>query len=228
MAKRLRVSGSSNHADTIAVIGLGRFGSALALELMATGREVLGIDTVEQTVQDLAPELTRVVIADSTSIDALQELGLANFDRVVVAIGSDVEASILTASLLIEIGVKEVWAKAISVAHGRILRQIGVHHVVFPETDMGKRVAHQVGGDQLDYVEIDEGFVMAKTISAPSFNGKSLTELGIRRKFGVIVVATSKGDTDYSPANPETVLVDGDYLIVAGPKSALEAFSRAK
>ena len=222
------MKGASHQATTIAVIGLGRFGCALARELIVTGREVLGIDNDARLVQDLAIDLTRAVTADCTNIDVLRELGLDTFDRVVVAIGSDIEASILTASLLIEIGVKEVWAKATSVAHGRILRQIGVHHVVFPETDMGKRVAHQVGGDQLDYVEIDEGFVMAKTQSAPSFNGKSLTELAIRRVYGVIVVATSKGDADYSPATPDTVLHDGDYLIVAGPKTALEAFSRAK
>jgi trk system potassium uptake protein TrkA len=228
LARRLRVKASGHHATTIAVIGLGRFGCALARELMVTGREVLGIDTDEKVVQDLATDLTRTVTADCTNIEVLRELGLSSFDRVVVAIGSDIESSILTASLLVEIGVKEVWAKATSEAHGRILRQIGVHHVVFPENDMGKRVAHQVGGDQLDYVEIDEGFVMAKTISAPSFNGKTLTELAIRRHYGVIVVATSPGDSDYTPANPETVLHDGDYLIVAGPKAALEAFSQVQ
>lgn len=226
MAKRLRITGPKNHATTIAVIGLGRFGTALAMELMETGREVLGIDSDERLVQNLSVELTRAVTADCTSRDVLEELGLADFDRVVVAIGSDIESSILTASLLVEVGVKEVWAKATSEAHGRILRQIGVHHVVFPESDMGKRVAHQVGGDQLDYVEIDEGFVMAKTISASSFNGKSLTELSIRRNYGVIVVATSHGDANYLPATPDTVLNDGDYLIVAGPKQALETFSQ--
>ncbi len=228
MAKRLRVKGNSHHANTIAVIGLGRFGTALAKELMETGREVLGIDNDEKLVQNISVNLTRAVTADCTNIDVLEELGLSTFDRVVVAIGSDIESSILTASLLVEIGVTEVWAKATSEAHGRILKQIGVHHVVFPESDMGKRVAHQVGGDQLDYVEIDEGFVMAKTMSAPSFNGKSLTELAIRRHYGVIVVATSKGDSDYSPATPETVLQDGCYLIVAGPKKALEVFSQVQ
>jgi trk system potassium uptake protein TrkA len=192
---------------------------------MDTGREVLGIDNDEKLVQDLSVVLTRAVTADCTSRDVLEELGIANFDRVVVAIGTDIESSILTASLVVEIGVKEVWAKATSEAHGRILKQIGVHHVVFPENDMGKRVAHQVGGDQLDYVEIDEGFVMAKTVSAGAFHGKSLTELAIRRNYGVIVVATSHGDSDYVPATPDTVLSDGDYLIVAGPKDALESFS---
>ena len=111
MAKRLRVRGNAHQANTIAVIGLGRFGTALAKELMETGREVLGIDNDERLVQNLSVELTRAVTADCTNRDVLEELGLANFDRVVVAIGSDIESSILTASLLIEIGVKEVWAK---------------------------------------------------------------------------------------------------------------------
>ena len=214
----------ANGAQKIAVIGLGRFGSALALELVEVGKEVLGIDASEDLVQEFAASLTHVVKADSTNRDVLIELGLDDFDRVVVAIGGDIEASILTASLLVELGVKQVWAKATSDAHGRILRQIGVTHVVFPEKDMGKRIAHQVGGDQLDYVEIDEGFVMAKTAAADAFVGKNLTELAIRKRFNVIVVATSHGNVAYEAANPETVINEGDWMIVSGPKAAIEAF----
>ena len=214
----------ANGAQKIAVIGLGRFGSALALELVEVGKEVLGIDASEDLVQEFAASLTHVVKADSTNRDVLIELGLDDFDRVVVAIGGDIEASILTASLLVELGVKQVWAKATSDAHGRILRQIGVTHVVFPEKDMGKRIAHQVGGDQLDYVEIDEGFVMAKTAAAEAFVGKSLTELAIRKRFNVIVVATSHGNVSYEAASPETVINEGDWMIVSGPKAAIEAF----
>jgi trk system potassium uptake protein TrkA len=206
------------------VIGLGRFGSALALELVEVGKEVLGIDASEDLVQQFAASLTHVVKADSTNRDVLLELGLDDFDRVVVAIGGDIEASILTASLLVELGVRQVWAKATSDAHGRILRQIGVTHVVFPEKDMGKRIAHQVGGDQLDYVEIDEGFVMAKTAAADAFVGKSLTDLAIRKRFNVIVVATSHGNVSYEAATPETVINEGDWMIVSGPKKAIEAF----
>lgn len=220
MASRKTKKGASK----IAVIGLGRFGTALARELMATGREVLGVDTDEILVQNLAAELTHVVTADCTSADTLEELNILDFDRVVVAIGSDIEASILTASMLLEIGVKDVWAKAISDAHGRILRQLGVQHVVFPEKDMGKRIAHQVAGDQLDYVEIDGTFVMAKTEAAKAFEGKSLTELAIRAKYGVIVVATSHGDDTYEAAKPETVITKDDFLIVAGPKLKIEKF----
>ena len=228
MAKRLRTIGGERLQTPVAVIGLGRFGSALALELQSLGHEVLGIDLDSELVQNFSPMLTRTVTADSTNADAMRELGVDTFDRVVVAIGVDLEASILTVSLLKEIGVAEVWAKAMSDSHGRILAQLGVDHVIFPEKDMGKRIAHSVGGDQLDYIEIDEGFAMAKTIAAPSFVGKSLTELAIRREYGVIVVATAKGDVNYIPATPSTVIGEGEYLIVAGPKDRLEIFSRVQ
>lgn len=226
MAKRLRTIGGERVETPVAVIGLGRFGSALALELQALGHEVLGIDLDTELVQQYAPMLTRTVTADSTSPDAMRELGVDTFERVVVAIGVDLEASILTVSMLKEISSAEVWAKAMSDSHGRILKQLGVDHVIFPEKDMGKRIAHSVGGDQLDYIEIDEGFAMAKTIAAPSFAGKTLTELAIRREYGVIVVATAVGDVNYVPATPETVIGEGECLIVAGPKDKLEKFSR--
>jgi trk system potassium uptake protein TrkA len=210
--------------DQIAVIGLGRFGSSLAIELVATGHEVLGIDVSEELVQTYSTQVTQTIQADSTSPEALAEIDIKNFERVVVAIGTNIEASILTASLLLEIGIKEIWAKADTDAHGRILKQLGVHHVVFPESDMGRRIAHQVGGDQLDYVEIDQGFVMAKTAAAKSFIGKSLTQLAIRAKHNVIVVATSHGNSTYVAATPETVISEEDWLIVAGPKQAVDQF----
>jgi len=222
----LAKNAKSTSTKKVAVIGLGRFGAALALELMEVGKEVLGIDSEDEVVQQYAPQLTLVVKADTTNRDVLDELGITQFDRVVVAIGGDIESSILTASLLVEMGVTEVWAKATSDSHGRILRQLGVHHVVFPEKDMGKRIAHQVGGDQLDYVEIDEGFVMAKTAAADSFVNKSLSELGFRPKYNVIVVATSHGDVKYQAATPDTIISEGDWLIVAGAKDAIEKFCR--
>ncbi|MDE2386971.1 MAG: TrkA family potassium uptake protein, partial [Actinomycetales bacterium] len=210
----------------VAVIGLGRFGSALAQELMEQGREVLGIDSDESLVQDHANLLTQTVRADCTSEVALNELGITDFDAVVVAIGSDIESSILSCSILIGLGVEDLWAKSTSVAHGRILKQLGVKHVVFPESDMGKRIAHQVGGDQLDYVEIDEKFVMAKTRVSDRFEGKTLAELAFRKTHGIIVVATSHEHLDYLPATPETILQSGDELIIAGPKEQIELFCR--
>jgi len=226
LAKRLKLKNGRDAASTVVVIGLGRFGGALARELVSLDREVLGIDSVEERVQEFSNYLTHVVQADPTNEEALRDLGVADFDAAVVAIGTSLETSILSASLLIQLGVKQVWAKASSEAHGRILEQIGVQHVIYPDKDMGKRVAHMVGGDQLDYVEIDEGFVMAKTNTAPAFVGKSLDQLGLRREYGIIVVATGKPDAEYVAATPATVLAAGDILIVAGPKDRIESFCR--
>lgn len=226
MVKRLKVQNGRDSASTVVVIGLGRFGGALAQELVSLGREVLGIDTDELRVQEFSNYLTHVVQADPTNEEVLRDLGVADFDAAVVAIGSSLESSILSASLLIQVGVKQVWAKASSESHGRILEQIGVQHVIYPDKDMGKRVAHMVGGDQLDYVEIDEGFVMAKTKTASAFVGRTLEQLGLRREYGIIVVATSKVGAEYVPATPATVLAEGDLLIVAGPKDRIEDFCR--
>jgi trk system potassium uptake protein TrkA len=214
----------SFHAANVAVIGLGRFGSSLALELVKGGHQVLGIDNDDKIVQSLAGELTHVVTANTTDEDTLKELGLADLDCAVVAIGADLEASILTTSLLLQIGVKQLWVKANSTAHGRILEQIGAHHVIFPEYEMGRRVAHMVTGESLDYVQIDEDFVMVKSICPESFDGQTLAELKIRSNYEVTVVAVNSGDGVYAPAFPETKLSAGDLLVVAGRKQPLDEF----
>ena len=227
MANRLKLRAGKKHgASTIAVIGLGRFGTALALELVKTGREVLGIDSDERLVQANAESLTHVVQADTTDEATLRELGIQDFDSAVVAIGSDLEASILTASLLLQLGVPEVWAKATSVSHGRILEQLGVHHVIFPEMDMGKRVAHMVSGESLDYVELDKDFVMVKTEAPDLFHGKTLSELKFRSEHGITVVATKRADSTYQPSFPETVIEKGDLMIVAGRTQQVDEFCR--
>ena len=132
----------------------------------------------------------------------------------------------MTASLLLQLGVPEVWAKATSVSHGRILQQLGVHHVIFPEMDMGKRVAHMVSGETLDYIQLDEDFVMAKTEAPESFEGKTLSEMKFRSQHGVTVVATRKEGESYQPSFPETVLNTGDVMIVAGRTKKVEEFCR--
>ena len=218
----------SFHAANVAVIGLGRFGSSLALELVRCGHQVLGIDNDDKIVQSLAGELTHVVTANTTDEDTLKELGLADLDCAVVAIGADLEASILTTSLLLQIGVKQLWVKANSTAHGRILEQIGAHHVIFPEYEMGRRVAHMVTGESLDYVQIDEDFVMVKSICPKSFDGQTLAELKIRSNYEVTVVAVNSGDGVYAPAFPETKLSAGDLLVVAGRKQPLDEFVQLK
>ncbi|WP_413774938.1 potassium channel family protein [Actinocorallia sp. A-T 12471] len=209
----------------VVVIGMGRFGSSIALELTRLGTEVLAIDSRAKTVQSLAGELTQIVTADSTDIQALKQLGVADFYRAVVAIGSDIEASILTTSLLVELGVENIWAKAISRQHGRILERIGANHVVLPEHDMGERVAHLVSGRMLDYVQIDQDYVLAKTRPPREIVGVPLGETNLRRKLGVTIVSVKPKGEQYTYATEETVLQYDDLILVAGPTTKVERFT---
>ncbi|MGN9795720.1 potassium channel family protein [Streptomyces sp. OZ13] len=211
--------------DSVVVIGLGRFGRALALELVDEDAEVLGIDEDAEVVQQLSGSLTHVVRADSTKEDVLRQLAVHEFNRAVVAIGSDLEASILTASLLVSFGIQDVWAKAISEAHGRILTQLGVHHVVYPEHDMGQRVAHLVRGRMLDYIEFEDDFAMAKTNPPADVIGKRLADSAIRTRFGLTVVAIKRPGEGFTYATADTVVRADDTIIVAGRTRDTERFS---
>lgn len=212
-------------ANSVVVIGLGRFGSAIATELVATGTEVLGIDSDEDLVQAHNGVLTQVVQADATNVAALRQIAVPEFDRAVVGIGTNIEASLLTASLLVEFGIGSIWAKAISDAHGRILTQLGVHHVVAPERDMGRRVAHLVRGAMLDYVEFEDNFAMVKTRTPQAMTNMNLEQAKIRATYGVTVIAIRKGDTDWTYCTPATVLGKDDRIIVAGPTRKAEKFA---
>ncbi|MGL4254708.1 MAG: potassium channel family protein, partial [Microbacterium sp.] len=171
-------------ADSVAVIGLGRFGRALALELVSSGTEVLGIDLDEELVQSLNGELTQVVRADSTREEVLRQLAIDEFDRVVVAIGGDISASILTCSVLLAMELPVIWAKAVDDRHGLILEQLGVHHVIYPEKDMGRRVAHLVRGAALDFIEVAPGYALVKAPVPSAIQGIALGETGLRKKYG--------------------------------------------
>ncbi|GGZ20152.1 potassium channel family protein [Streptomyces poonensis] len=211
--------------SSVVVIGLGRFGRALALELVDEETEVLGIDENAEVVQALSGSLTHVVRADSTKEDALRQLGVHEFERAVVAIGTDLEASILTASLLISFGIENVWAKATSEAHGRILTQLGVHHVVYPEHDMGQRVAHLVRGRMLDYIEFEDDFAMVKTTPPADIIGLPLANSAVRSRYGITVVAIKRPGEGFTYATPETIVEANDTIIVAGHTRATERFS---
>lgn len=215
-------------ADSVAVIGLGRFGRSLALELMASGTEVLGIDSREDAVQELNGQLTHVVQADSTKEAVLRQLSVPEFDRVVVAIGSDVQASILTTSLLLRFNIQHLWAKAVSEAHGTILEQLGVKHVVFPESDMGRRVAHLVRGSMQDFLDIGNDFSLVKMSPPASIVGLTLAESSVRTKGGVTVVALRKPGGKWGYTTADTVISAEDTLLVGGPTDKAEAFSQLR
>ena len=212
--------------DTVVVVGLGRFGGAVAESLVNLGHEVLGVDSDPRIVQDWSDRLTHVVEADSTDTDALRQLGVQEFDRAVVGIGTNLETSVLTVLTLAEIGVSEIWAKATSVKHGHILSRVGARHVIFPESEMGERVAHLITGQMLDYIEFDDGFAIAKVRAPREAVGRSLADIGLRTKWGVTVVGTKLPGQDFTYARPETVIPSGGcILIVAGETSKVEQFA---
>ncbi len=215
----------TNDGDSILVLGLGRFGGAIAETLSELGREVLAVDADHKIVQSYAGRLTHVVEADTTSEEALRQIGAGEFDCAVVGIGTNIEASILTTSVLVDLGVSTIWAKAISVSHGRILERVGATHVVLPEHEMGERVAHLVAGRALNYIEFENGFALVETTSPREYVGKTLGEAGIRKEHGVTVVAIKRRGEDFSYATPDSVIGGDDLLIVAGKSKLAERFA---
>ncbi|MBP6995944.1 MAG: TrkA family potassium uptake protein [Phycicoccus sp.] len=209
----------------VVVIGLGRFGSALALELESDGVEVLAIDTDLKRVQAMSGRITHVVQADSTDAEAMRQLSVHEFDRAVIAVGTDLEVSVLTAFVLRQLGVTNIWAKAVSKSQAAILTQIGVPHVVRPEHDMGRRVAHLVRGSMIDYIEFDDGYAIVKTVPPRSILGKTLARAGVRSKYGVTIVGIKSTGSDFTYATPDTVVNPGDLIIVSGDRRRVEYFS---
>ena len=219
MAKQL------DTASGVVVIGLGRFGKSLALELENDGVEVLGIDLDRHTVDMLAGRLTHVVQADSTDIEVMRQLSVHEFDRAVIAIGSNLESSVLTAFVLKQLGVDLVWAKATSESMRQILLKIGVNQVVRPEHDMGRRVAHLVRGKMIDYIEFDDGFAIVKTTPPKNILGGTLAASGVRTKYGVTIVGIKTPGNDFTYATPESIVTAGDLVIVSGERHRVERFS---
>jgi trk system potassium uptake protein TrkA len=213
--------------DNVVVIGLGRFGGQVAESLVRLGHEVLGIDEDQKIAQSWTDRLTHAVQADSTDDDALRELGVGEFGRAVVGIGTDIEASVLTVVALTELGVKEIWAKAISAKHGKILKSVGANHVIYPEVAMGERVAHLITSRMLDFIELDDGFAIAKVRAPRDSIGRSLAEAALRSRFGITVVGVKRPGEDFVYALPDTVVPDGAVLIVAGTTDQVQRFAAA-
>ena len=222
---RKRGPSLADNNDNVVVIGLGRFGGQVAESLLDLGHEVLGIDSDERIVQEWSDRLTQVVQADATDNDVLRQLGVRDFPRAVVGIGTNLEASVLTVLSLHEVGVPEIWAKAISVKHGKILSSVGARHVIYPEAEMGERVAHLLTGRMLDYIEFDDGFAIAKVRAPREAVGRTLADIGLRSRWGVTVVGVKLPGQDFTYAKPETVVPDACILIVAGDTKKVEKFA---
>ncbi|WP_018130780.1 potassium channel family protein [Effusibacillus pohliae] len=206
-----------------AVIGMGRFGTSVAKTLYEMGYEVLGIDTNKDRIQDAVDFVTHAVTADSTDENALKALGIRNFDVVVVAIGADIQASIMTTLILKELGVKKIVVKAQSELHGKVLEKIGADRVVYPERDMGVRVAHNlISPNILDYIELSPEYSMVEIVANEKMVGKTLAESDIRRKFGCTVMAIKSGDQINISPMAQDRIKQGDVLVVVGKNEDLQ------
>lgn len=206
-----------------AVIGLGRFGSSVARTLAQAGAEVLAIDSEEERVQELAPIVTHAVQADATDEEALKALGVRNVDVAVVSIGQDMQASIMATLILKELGVKTIVAKALNDLHGKVLAKVGADRVVYPERDMGMRVAHSlISGNFLDYIELAPDYSIVELVAGPEFHHKTLRELGLRARYGINIMAIKRGEEIKVSPGAEDMILEGDVLVAMGEDRQLE------
>lgn len=197
------------------VIGLGRFGESVAKTLYGLGHDVLAIDMDEDSVQEISDSVTHAVQMDATDESALRTLGLRNFDVAVVTIGSNIQASVMVTLLVKDLGVKYIIAKGQSDLHAKVLYKIGADRVVLPEKDMGVRVAHNlVSASILDYIELSPDYSIMEMKALEEWNGKNLTELKLRSRYGINVMAIKKDDDiNISPSADE--VISSDDIIVA-------------
>lgn len=219
------LSGGVTHKGEFIVIGLGRFGSALATTLIDMGHEVLGIDADPVRVQDHSGTLTHVAEADTTSMKALRQLGVHDAVTVAVCIGADVEASVLTTAALADLEVPNIWAKAFTEPHGRILTRVGAHNVVFPEAEMGSRVAHLLTREFIEYFALDDDFVLIEAVTPPWLVGQLLGDTNLRRDYKVTVVCIKPDDGAFTYAESSTVLGANDLIVVAGHRADITRFA---
>ncbi|MFE8703716.1 potassium channel family protein [Cytobacillus sp. FJAT-54145] len=210
-----------------AVIGLGRFGGSICRALAEQGMEVMAIDNNEDKVNEFSMIASHAVVGDSTDESMLKSLGIRNFDHVIVAIGDDIQASILTTLILKELGVNNITVKAQNDYHEKVLRKIGADQVVHPERDMGKRIAHNiVSNNVLDYLELSDEHSIVEIVASDKLGGNTIIGLDIRAKYGINIVAIKRGnDIIVSPQANEKIFED-DILIVIGADSDISRFEK--
>lgn len=213
------------HDAPVLIIGLGRFGAATAGQLDRLGREVLVVDISETLVQKWAERVTHAVQADSRSLEALQQIGAQDFSVAVCAVGSSVEASVLITANLVDLKIPQIWAKAISKSHGKILERIGANHVIYPEAEAGERAAHLVSGRMLDFIEFDDDFALVKMYPPKPIRGLNLIDSGVRRKYNVTVVGVKSPGKPFTYATADTVVSNHDLIIVSGTEADIERFA---
>jgi len=216
---------SANKRKPVLIIGLGRFGGAVSRTLERMGHEVLAVDCDPALVQEFAGDLTKVVEADATDETVLERLGARDFDAAVVAIGTDIEASVLSVLALADLGLTNIWAKATNDKHARILQKTGATHVVFPEQKMGERTAHLINERLLDFISFGDEFAIARLAAPEPILGLPLVTSECRKKYDVTVVGVKREGEDFIHAVPDTIIFPHDELVVSGRIADIEKFS---
>lgn len=211
------------------VIGLGRFGSSLASELVDLGHSVLAIDASEEKIQAISDVVSHAVYADATDEEALRALGIRNFEVAVIAIGEDIQASILATLVLKEMGVKTVVVKAINALHAKVLEKIGADRIVFPERDMGVKLARSLAAPNVvDYMSLDSDYGIEEVEIPERFLGKSLLELDLRARYGVTIIAIKRGDKLIQSPGAENIFEKNDRAVIVGNRKGLQGFGDTK
>lgn len=208
---------------SFAIIGIGRFGESVAKTLAELGNEVMAIDKSPERIQEISEYVTHAVEADIMDETILKELGLKNFDVIIVSIGSDREASIMATLLAKEVGVKKVIAKAQDEIHGKVLKKVGADKVIFPERDMGTRLAHNLTSNNiLDYIELSPDFSILEIKALKSWVNKSLKDLQIRNEYGVNVIAIKDGKNINISPIADDIIRENDIIIIIGDAKAIK------
>ena len=214
--------------QSVLVIGLGRFGTAAAHELMALGHEVLAVDRDETRVNDIAPDVTSAVQADASDAEALEALGAADFRHAIVAISSDAQSSIFATMVLRTLGVANIVAKAGTSLHGSILEQIGATRVVYPEREMGARIAHAFAAPHVvDYLDVAPGFGIVRFAVPEQWAGRTLGELDLSGR-GLTVIALRQGKGLVVSPDAGTTIAASDELVLIGADDRLAGLEPAR
>ncbi|GAE24543.1 Trk system potassium uptake protein TrkA [Halalkalibacter wakoensis JCM 9140] len=215
----------ASNKKQFAVIGLGRFGGSICKELYKMGHQVLAIDNRDHKVNEFATFATHAVIANSTDEKALKALGIRNFEYVIVAIGDNIQTSILTTLLLKEMEIPNVWVKAQNAYHHKVLEKIGADRIIHPEHDMGIRIAQHLHSEKIvDYIELSDEYSIVELLATKKIHHKSLVEINIRAKYGCTVLAIKRGEEINVSPLPNEVIYENDMLVVIGHKNDLKRF----
>lgn len=205
------------------VIGLGRFGSSLATCLYKMGHEVLAIDLDEELIQRFSNQVTHAIQGNATDEELMRSLGVRNFDAVVVSIGGDIQASIVTTLILKDLGAPYIVAKAQNDLHGRILEKIGADRVVYPEREMGQRIANNlVSTNILDYIELSPTHSIVEVLAPEKLVGKTLGQLNLRALYGINVIALKQDKHINVAPGADTMINEGDILVVIGKRETID------